>query len=114
MIVEFRTYRLVPGSGAAFVELMRAKALPLLAQAGIRVLRCEGSLDSEDGHEEAILIRCFETREARREQEDAFYSGEAWVNGPRDAVLSHIESFHTVTIEVGPEAMEALVERGAS
>lgn len=95
MILEIRTYQLKPGSGREFLRVFRAEALPLLDKYGLRVVDCDLSLHDPD---EAYLIRCFDSLEQRDEQETAFYSSDDWRNGPREAVLSHIETYHTVVV----------------
>lgn len=100
MIVEIRTYRLRPGTGEEFVRLMREEAMPLLASAGIRVLDVGLSLVADEGHQDAYLIRAFDSVEDREAREEAFYSSEAWRQGPREAILSRIDSYHTVVIDV--------------
>jgi hypothetical protein len=100
MIVEIRTYRLHPGTGEEFVRLMREEAMPLLAAAGIRVLDAGLSLVADEGHQDAYLIRAFDSVEDREAQEEAFYGSDAWRKGPREAILSKIVSYHTVVIEV--------------
>jgi len=98
MILEIRTYRLKPGTIDDFVAVMRDTVSPLLANAGIRVVDCGASLVHEDGHEEAYLIRSFDSVEQREELENAFYSSDSWHQGPREAVVSRIESYHTVVV----------------
>ena len=98
MIVEIRTYRLHPGTRDAFVDVMTNQALPLLAAAGIHVIAAGASLADEDGFEEAYLIRGFTSLEHRDEQEEGFYGGAAWRDGPREAILSRIQSYHTVVL----------------
>jgi hypothetical protein len=100
MIIEIRTYRLHPGTGAEFVRVMREESLPLLAAAGIRVLAAGQSLIAEDGHEEAYLIRAFDSLDARDRQETAFYGSDTWHKGPREAIISRIVHYHTIAIEV--------------
>lgn len=101
MIYEFRTYRLKPGTGEEFVRVMREESAPLLAKAGITVVGCGMSRVAEDGHEEAYLIRSFASLEEREELENAFYSSEAWHQGPREAILAPIEGYHTIVVESG-------------
>jgi hypothetical protein len=108
MILEIRTYRLKPGTRDEFVRVMRDEAAPLLATAGIRVVGIGASLAAEDGHEEAYLMRAFDSLSRRGEQEDAFYGSDTWRLGPREAVVSRIESYHTIVIEVSAEAVAAL------
>lgn len=100
MIVEFRTYRLRPGTSEEFVRVMREEALPLLAAAGIRVLDAGLSLVAEDGHQDAYLIRAFDSIEDREAREEAFYGSDAWRQGPREAILSKIVDYHTVVVDV--------------
>lgn len=100
MIIEIRTYRLQPGTSADFVRVVREEALPLLAAAGLRVLAAGTSLVAEDGHEEAYLIRAFDSLADRERQETEFYGSEAWRSGPREAVVSRIVQYHTITLEV--------------
>lgn len=109
MILEIRTYRLKPGCGAEFVRVMREESVPLVEAAGIRVLDCGLSLVAEDGHEEAYLIRAFTSLDERDAQETAFYGSDAWRNGPRTTILSMIDSYHTIVLDV-PEPVIAALE----
>jgi hypothetical protein len=111
VILEIRTYRLKPGTGEEFVRVMREEARPLLAEFGIDVVDGGLSLVAEGGAEEAYLIRAFPSLDARDEQEERFYGSEAWRSGPRDAVLSRIETYHTVVLEVPDHAVAALRRR---
>lgn len=108
MILEFRTYRLLPGTREEFVRVMRQDCLPLLAGHGIDVVGCGPSLVDEDGHEEAFLIRAFGSLDEHRRQEASFYGSDAWQRGPRAAILSKIESYHTIVIETSAAAIDAL------
>lgn len=110
--MEIRTYRLIPGTRAEFVRVMTEESLPLLAKHGIDVVACGASLVDEDGAEEAFLIRSFPSLEAHREQEEAFYSSQEWREGPREAIVSRIESYHTIVLETSGAAVHAL--RGQS
>jgi hypothetical protein len=101
MILEIRTYRLRPGTGTEFVRVMREESVPLLERSGVRVVDCGASLVAEDGHEEAYLVRAFASLPERDAQEQAFYASAAWRDGPREAIVSRIESSHTIVVEVG-------------
>lgn len=108
MILEIRTYRLKPGTIDEFVRVMREESVPLLEQAGVHVLDCGASLVSESGHEEAYLIRAFDSLESHEAQEDSFYASDAWRLGPREAIVSRIDSYHTIVIETSAQAIKAL------
>jgi hypothetical protein len=53
-------------------------------------------------------MRAFASLEERDELEETFYGGAAWQTGPREAILSRIESYHTVVLEVSDAAITAL------
>ncbi len=104
LIVEIRTYGLKPGTSQEFLRAM-TEALPLLAEAGLQVVAHGLSLVAEGGEESAYLIRAFDSLEQRDAQENEFYESAAWRQGPREAVISRIESMHTVVLEAAnPEA----------
>jgi NIPSNAP len=109
-IIEIRTYRLVPGTRDDFLRVMREVALPLLGEHGITVVRFGPSLVDEDGFEEAYLVRRFASVEERAALEDAFYGSDAWHKGPREDVVSRIETYHTIVIDVPDEAADLLYQ----
>lgn len=84
---------------------MRSRSLPLLAEQGIRVLACGLSVAADgEPQADAYLIRAFASAAERTRQEEAFYSSQVWIAGPRDDVVSRIVDFHTVVLEASPEA----------
>ncbi|MEU4393770.1 NIPSNAP family protein [Kribbella sp. NPDC023855] len=108
MILEIRTYRLKPAMADEFLHVMRAEAIPLLTKHGIDVVAFDRSLAAEDGNEEAYLIRSYPSLQAHHDQKDSFYTSQTWLEGPRNAVVSRIENYHTIVIETSPEAIETL------
>jgi hypothetical protein len=114
VILEVRTYRLHPGARDEFVRVMREESVPMLERHGIRSVVCGASLVAEDGFEEAYLVRAFDSLEQRAAQEAAFYSSPEWREGPREAIVSRIESMHTIVIEATAEAVHALEAASAS
>ncbi|WP_327004335.1 NIPSNAP family protein [Dactylosporangium sp. NBC_01737] len=111
MILEIRTYRLKPGTSDEFVRVMREESVPLLEASGIRVVDYGASLVAEDGHEEAYLMRAFTSLEAHQEQEERYYGSDAWRLGPREAIVSRIDSYHTIVIETSEQIVQALQRR---
>jgi len=112
-LLEIRTYRLKPGSRAAFHRLVVEQSIPLLARFGVDMVRFGPSEVDEDGAEEYVLMRSFESAAARAEQEARFYSSDEWVQGPREDVLALIESYHTIVLTVPEAAVEGLRRDGA-
>lgn len=63
----------------------------------------------KSAHEDAyFLIRAFDSLAHLTRSEDEFYDSDAWRNGPREAVLSHLESYHDTVLTLSAEAVEAL------
>lgn len=112
MIIEFRTYRLTPGTGEEFVRVMKQESEPLQAAMGIEVLDTGVSLIAEQGHTEAYLIRAFADLSTYKQLEDDFYASAAWRDGPRETIMSMIESYHTIVLEADEKAVAALDKRG--
>lgn len=94
-VVEIRTYRLLAGSGPEFHRLVIEQSLPMLQRWGVEVVAFGPSLDNEDAY---YLIRAYPSPEERRRSQDAFYGSEEWLEGPREAIVSLIESHMSVVL----------------
>ena len=99
-VLDIRTYRLVPGSGAEFDRIFREHAEPMLERHGIRVVAAGPSLVDDDLY---TLVRSFDSLDQRREQLEGFYGSDEWVESYDAAVTALIETYHTVVIQP-PEA----------
>jgi len=108
MIIEIRTYRLKPAVAQEFLRIMHEEALPLLGKFGLRVLA--GGLTLGEG-DDAYLIRAFASLEERERQEAEFYGSDEWRDGPRESVVSRIESYHTVVLDADFIDRSALAAR---
>jgi len=100
-IVEIRTYKLKPGSGPAFHRTVVEESLPMLRRWGVDVVTFGPSLDDEDSY---VLIRAYPSLEERQRSQDAFYSSDEWRNGPREAIVSRIES--DISVVLPAEALQ--------
>lgn len=106
MILEIRTYKVLPGRLDELVSAMAA-ARPLLDRYGIDVVDTGPSLVADEG-EHAYLLRAFRSVEERDRLEEAFYGSDDWRNGPRASVLAPIDSYHTVVLEADAATIESL------
>ena len=97
-VVEIRTYKLKPGSGAEFQRAFVEEALPMLQRWDVEVVAFGRSLDDEDSF---CLIRAYESLEELQRSQDAFYGSEEWRQGPREAIVSRIESGISVVLPAG-------------
>ena len=87
--MEIRSYRLKPGSGAAFHRLVVDESMPMLERWGVDVIAFGPSLDDADLY---VLIRGYESVAELQRSQDAFYASDEWRSGPREAIVSLIES----------------------
>lgn len=108
MILEIRTFRLKPGRRGDFLDLTRLRSAPLLATYGIDVVDVGPPLVDEEPWEEAYVMRAFASLAERERLEAAFYGGDDWRLDLRESVMSCVESYHTVVIEVADEVVGAL------
>lgn len=106
MILEIRTYQVLPGRLDEFVAAIAA-VRPLLAEYGIDVVAAGPSVVADEG-DHAYLMRAFASIEERARQEEQFYGSGDWRRGPRQSVLDPIDSYHTVILEVDIAAIDAL------
>lgn len=108
VILEIRTYRCVPGRRDDFLNVMRRRSIPLLATYGIQVVDFGAPLVDEEPWEEAYLMRAFPSLVERDRLEETFYGGDDWRLELRESVMSCIESYHTVVLDIADEGVAAL------
>jgi quinol monooxygenase YgiN len=104
-LLEIRTYRLKPGTIDDFHAAMHGSAVPMLRGAGMDVV-AYGRSDHEE--ETYFLIRAYDSREALDAEQGRFYGSEAWRQGPREALVSRIETYMNTLLWASPEAVESL------
>ena len=97
-VVEIRTYALKPGTGAEFHRLVQQESIPMLERWGVDVVAYGPSLDDADLY---YLVRAYASIADLRESQDAFYGSEEWRKGPREAIVSLIESDISVVVPAG-------------
>ena len=104
-MVEIRSYTLKPGALPEFDRLVREQSLPMLVRWKVDVVAYGTSLHDDRS---CYLIRAYQSLEHRQSSQDAFYGSAEWKDGPRDAILSMIESYATVVLEMDDAAVETL------
>lgn len=103
-LVEIRTYRLKPGSAGRFVAAFQ-EALPLVRKSGMDVVAF-GRSDHE--HESFYLIRAYSDRAQLEAQQDAFYSSEAWRQGPREPLIACLDDYLNTLLWLSEQSVEDL------
>jgi hypothetical protein len=84
-------------------------ALPLLRQWKFDIVSFGPSPHDETTF---YVIRSYDDLAVRQRREDAFYDSDDWKNGPREAILSLIESYVDVVLELDESTIVGLRREG--
>lgn len=104
-IVEIRSYNLKSGTRDDFHELMLKESLPMLREWQVDVVRFGASTHDKDSY---YLMRAYNDLQDRQASQDAFYGSDAWKNGPREAIVSKIESYTSVVLDMTDDMIDGL------
>ncbi len=104
--IEFRIYRLHPGTQLDFHNLVEQHSLPLLAAVGMEVVAYGPVAGLADGY---MLVRAFDSPEQLQMSQDEFYSSNAWRLGPRDAILGLIDSHESHEAWYSPSMLDSIL-----
>lgn len=104
-LVEIRSYNLKPGTRADFHRVVLQEALPMLKRWDVDVVAFGPSPHDDDSY---YLIRAYENLRDRQTSQDAFYGSAEWRQGPREAVVSLIDSYTSIVIELESAAVDSL------
>jgi NIPSNAP len=104
-IVEFRSLTLKPGTREQFHRVFTEQSLPLLKRWNMDVVATGPSLHDENTY---FVIRRFDSLTQRKQLEDAFYDGDDWRLGPREALVPLIENYTDIVLELDDVAVQAL------
>ena len=104
-LVEIRAYRLKPGTRDDFHAAMTRQALPMVRDYGMDVVAHGPSPTAADGY---FLARSFESLAQLTAQEDEFYGSAPWREGPREALVSRIETYIDTLLWLSPAAIADL------
>ncbi len=104
-IIEIRTLNLKPGTRADFQRIYIERSLPLLKRWKQDVVAHGPSLHDQNTY---YVSRRFDSLSHREQSEDAFYSSDDWRKGPREALLSLIESYYDAVFEADEATIQGL------
>lgn len=107
-ILEIRSYNLKPGTRARFHALVNEQSLPMLKRWGVDVVAYGPSPHDEGSY---FLMRSYASLEDRQQSQDAFYSSAEWREGPREAIISLIDSDTSIVIEVDEATLQGLRQK---
>jgi hypothetical protein len=96
MIVEVRSYRIIPGRREEFIRLFESRAVPALRAHGMKVL---GPLIDVENPNKFVWLRSFPSLEERDRLKKAFYEGDLWKNELEALAMPMLESYHVILCE---------------
>lgn len=103
--VEIRSYNLKPGTREEFHRLVVERSYPLLKQWEVDVVAFGPSPHDADSY---YLIRAYESLAHRASSHEEFYASPEWRQGPREAIISLIESDTSIVIEMDESTIALL------
>ena len=103
--VEIRSYTLKPGSREQFHRLFLEQAFPMLKRWNVDVVAYGPSLHDEDSY---YLMRRYDSLEQREESENDFYGSDEWRQGPREAILTLIETYTEIVLALDESTVKGL------
>jgi len=104
-LVEIRAYRLKPGTRAAFHAAATERALPMVRAYGMDVVSHGPVPNDDNGY---YLVRSFASLDELTRQEGEFYGSAPWREGPREALVSRIETYIDTLLWLSPAAIDDL------
>ena len=104
-LVEIRSYKLQSGSTAEFHDAAARTVVPMLREWGMDVVAFGPSTHEPDAY---FLIRAYDDLADLNARQDAFYGSSAWRDGPRESIVSRIESYLSTVLWLSPESVEDL------
>jgi hypothetical protein len=105
--IEIRSYNLKPGTRDEYHRLVN-ELRDMLARWGTDVVDFGPSPHDETSY---YLIRAYDSLADREAKQAAFYGSDERKGGPREAIVSKIESMTSIVLELGPEAIDPLRRR---
>jgi hypothetical protein len=110
-LVEIRSYKLRPGASGEFHAAVKDSAVPMLLRWGTQVVAFGPSAHEAETY---FLVRAYADLADLNAQQNAFYGSEEWRNGPREGIVSLIESYLSTVLWLSPESIDDLRRSNAS
>ena len=103
--LEIRAYNLKPGARAEFHRLVQECSLPMLERWNVDVVAYGPSPHGDNSY---YLMRAYDSLEHRHASQEAFYSSDEWIRGPREAIVALIESDTSIVLELPADVIARL------
>ncbi len=109
-LIELRSYKLKPGASDSFHDAVVSSAVPMLRRWGTDVVAFG------PGHEPDtyFLVRAYDDLPDLNRRQDAFYGSDEWRDGPREPIVSRIDSYLSTVLYLSHESVDDLRRSNAS
>ena len=103
--VEIRSYSIEPGTRDAFHCAVETQLIPFMKQRGIDVVAFRPSPHDDSSY---YIIRAYDSLANRSDSQDTIYASDEWKSGPREIILSYIDYYTTIVIEMDDAMVRTL------
>ncbi|NOT48562.1 MAG: hypothetical protein HOP17_12525 [Acidobacteria bacterium] len=107
MIVEVRSYRIVPGRRDEFLEFFKTKAIPALRAHGMKVV---GPFIDVENPNKFVWLRGFPSLAERTRLKELFYEGDLWKNEMESIAMPMLDSYDVILCETDPNLVNEGLE----
>ena len=104
-LVEIRSYKLKSGTSEEFHAVVSGLAVPMLHRWKADVVAFGHSAHEPETY---FLVRAYSSLADLEAQQNAFYGSAEWRNGPREAIVSRIESHLSTVLWLSEASVEDL------
>jgi hypothetical protein len=101
-LIEIRSYKLKAGEADAFHDAVTNRVMPML-RAAMDVVAHGPSAHEPDTY---FVVRAFADLADLQAQQEAFYGSQAWRQGPRESIVSRIDTYLNTVMWLSPQAVE--------
>lgn len=99
MIVEVRSYRIVPGRRDEFLEFFKNTAIPAQRDHGMKVV---GPFIDTENANKFVWLRSFSSIAERTRLKKIFYESDLWKNEMEPIVMPMLDSYDVILCETTP------------
>src|SRR6267142_3424601 len=103
--VEIRSYNVKAGRREEFHRLVLEESYPLLQKWAVDVIDFGPSPHDDNSY---YLIRAYRDLADRQSSQAAFYGSPDWREGPREAIISLIESDTSIVLKIDEKTLDSL------
>jgi hypothetical protein len=103
MIVEVRSYRIIPGRREEFIKFFETRAVPAQQALGIKII---GPFLDIENPNKFVFLRGFPSLDKRDVMKKAFYEGELWKNELEAIAMPMVDSYDVILCETSTGYVE--------